>query len=205
MITEKILCQGNITLRQIELEDCTTTYVEWLNNPDVNQYLETKWSQQTMESVRNFVISQRGNEHSILFAIMWDPDGGRERQEIAGRDNRSGQHIGNIKIGPINEHYRHADISYFIGDKALWNKGIATEAIRLVTEFGFDELKLHRVEAGAYAAAVGSWKALEKNGFVREAVFREQVISNGNYMDVYRYGILEPEFLACTKHTKHSG
>lgn len=155
-----------------------------------------------MESVKDFVVSQRANEHSILFAIMRDQAGGRQQQEMAYKYNRSGQHVGNIKIGPVNEHYRHADISYFIGDKALWNKGIATEAIRLVTEFGFHELKLHRVEAGAYAAAVGSWKALEKNGFVREAVFREQVISNGHYMDVYRYGILEPEFSAHTRQIK---
>ena len=34
---------------------------------------------------------------------------------------------------------------------------------------------------------------LEKNGFLREAVFREQVVSNGEYMDVYRYGILKQD------------
>lgn len=129
-----------------------------------------------MPAIKSFVASQRENDHSFLFAIMY-----------------TGTHIGNIKIGPINRHHHHADISYFIGEKNLWHKGIATEAIGLIRDFGFNELKLHRIEAGVYSAAIGSWKALEKNGFLREAVFREQVMSGDKYIDVYRYGILSSE------------
>lgn len=178
MTTEAIKTGKIVSLRQIEMGDCTDQYVDWLNDPDVNQYLETKWSRQDMESIKAFVKMQRENNHSILFAIV---------------SNEDNKHIGNIKIGPIHELYRHADISYFIGDKQYWNKGIATEAIRLVCEFGFEELGLHRLEAGAYAAAVGSWKALEKNGFHREGIFREQVILDCRYMDIYRYGLLRRE------------
>lgn len=166
-------------LRQITEEDCTDKYVEWLNDPKVNQYLETRWNKQTRNSILEFVKFQRKNDHSVLFAIILNSDN---------------SHIGNIKIGPWNRHHNHADISYFIGDKDYWNKGIATEAIHLVCQFSFNELGIHRVEAGTYSAAVGSWKALEKNGFKREAVFREQVISNGKYMDIYRYGLLNYEF-----------
>ena len=104
--------------------------------------------------------------------------------------------IGNIKIGPINKKHNHADISYFIGEKDLWNKGIATECINLASSFGFSDLHLHRVEAGTYSKAIGSQKALEKNGFSREGVFRKQAISNGEYIDVYRYGLLAEEY--CT-------
>lgn len=179
MITNKIKAGKLISLRQIEMKDCMDHYVEWLNDPEVNQYLETKWVRQDMESIEAFVKSQRENNHSVLFAII-------SREENS--------HIGNIKIGPIHEHYRHADISYFIGDKQFWNKGIATEAIKLVCEFGFEELRLHRIEAGAYAAAVGSWKALEKNGFHREGIFRDQVILNNEYMDTYRYGLLRSDW-----------
>lgn len=179
MITKEVLNVGGVTLRQIELDDCTTTYVDWLNDPEVNQYLETRWSEQSLESIRGFVESQRNNNHSILFAIILC---------------YNSKHIGNIKIGPINNYHKHADISYFIGDKSMWNKGIATAAIKLTTGFGFEHLDLHRIEAGAYSASIGSWKALEKNGFKREAVFREQVMSKGQWMDVYRYGILKRDF-----------
>lgn len=179
MITNKQLHGHQIYLRQIELTDCNDTYVKWLNDPDVNQYLETKWSEQNIDSVCSFVKSQRENMHSILFAII---------------TNVENRHIGNIKIGPIHPHYNHADISYFIGEKEYYHKGIATEAIKLVCKFGFNELNLHRIEAGAYDCAVGSWRALEKNGFIREAVFKEQILFNGSYIDVYRYAIIESEY-----------
>ena len=179
MITNKILRGKNITLRQISIQDCSDNYVDWLNDPEVNQYLETKWSNWDLKAIRGFVASQRDSDHSILFSIFF---------------NENERHIGNIKIGPIHEQYHHADISYFIGEKNLWGKGIATEAIHLVCEFGFIDLGLHRLEAGAYCEAVGSWKALERNGFRREAVFREQVIFEGKYIDVYRYGLLESEY-----------
>ena len=179
MTIDKILAGETIILRQITLEDCGNRYVEWLNDPDVNQYLETKWSTQNLESVRLFVKSQRENNHSVLFAIVC---------------KENDRHIGNIKIGPIHPHYRHADISYFIGDKEYWQKGIATEAIRLVCRFGFDELNLHRIEAGAYDCAVGSWKALENCGFTREGIFKEQVFFDNKYIDIYRYGLLKKSF-----------
>lgn len=179
MVTNSILNGSAVYLRQIELSDCTEQYVEWLNDPDVNLYLETKWYEQNITTIKSFVESQRENNHSVLFAI------------ILKNNNR---HIGNIKIGPIHPHYLHADISYFIGDKHQWHRGIATEAIKLICEFGFNELNLHRIEAGAYDCAIGSWKALEKCGFKREGILREHVLLNDKYIDIYRYGLLKTEY-----------
>ncbi|KHM52663.1 hypothetical protein NZ47_03425 [Anaerovibrio lipolyticus] len=179
MLTNVRLSTGGVLLRQVVLSDCTPSYVSWLEDPEVNQYLETRWTEQTLESVRSFVQSQLGSENSILFAIMLEDDG---------------RHIGNIKLGPINEHHHYADISYFIGDKSMWGKGIATKAINLVCGYGISDMNLHRIEAGTYAKAIGSQRALEKNGFIKEAVFRKQVITNNGYEDVYRYGLLMDEY-----------
>ena len=179
MITEAILDGGSFFLRQIELSDCTCNYVNWLNNPIINQCLETRWKKQSLNSIREFVNDQRNNDHSILFAIVIKKDR---------------QHIGNIKLGPINRFHNHADISYFIGEESYWNRGIATKAINLVAEYAFYNLDIHKVEAGCYSSAIGSQKALEKNFFIKEAVFREKVIYQGRYHDVYRYGLLKKEF-----------
>ena len=173
MITSKILEGEKIILRQIELSDCTERYVEWLNDPEVNQYLETKWIEQSLETVKDFVCAQRENDDSILWAII-------SKENLI--------HIGNIKIGPINKYHHHADISYFIGEKDYWGKGIATEAIQLVTEYGLNELKLHKLEAGTYEDAIGSQKALEKNAYVKEGVLVEHVYFRGGYKAVFRYG-----------------
>ena len=179
MITSKIETGKLVLLRQIELSDCTDTYVQWLNDPNVNQYLETKWQKQDMDAVWRFVQLQRENNHSVLFAIVF----------LDGR-----QHIGNLKIGPIHSHYKYGDISYFIGEKQLWGKGLATEAIKLACKFGFEERGLHKLEAGAYENAIGSWKALEKNGFKREGIIRDHGIVKNKFVNVFRYGLLKDEF-----------
>lgn len=179
MTTDIRMIGEKIYLRQIIMDDCNERYVAWLNDPEVNQYLETKWSEQDIDAVRLFVKTQMENVHSVLFAIV-------------NMDNDL--HIGNIKIGPVHSHYKHADISYFIGEKTYWNKGIVSEAINLVCQFGFVNLNLHRIEAGAYECAIGSWKALEKCNFKREGVFRKQVFFNNEYIDIYRYGLLKEEY-----------
>lgn len=162
-------------LRQLTLDDCSPAYARWLNDPQVNQYLETKWSRQDLDSIKQFVQEQRESKDSILFAIIC---------------NETGRHIGNLKIGKIHPHYHHADLSYFIGDKRCWGKGFATEAVGLACGYGFMELGLNRLEAGTYELAQGSLRVLEKNHFQREGVFRGQVFFCGRYIDVYRYALM---------------
>ena len=70
MTTETIKTGKIVSLRQIEMKDCTYQYVGWLNDSEVNRYLETKWFRQDMESIKAFVKAQRENNHSILFAIV---------------------------------------------------------------------------------------------------------------------------------------
>lgn len=181
MLTSARLLTGGVLLRQIELSDCTPSYVSWLEDPEVNQYLETRWTEQNIDSIRSFVQLQRDSEDSILFAITLLEDG---------------RHIGNIKLGPINKYHHHADVSYFIGDKTMWGKGIATKAINVVCGYGINYLKLHRVEAGTYETAVGSQRALEKNGFTKEAIFRKRAFFNGKFVDTYRYGLMAEEYRA---------
>ena len=154
------LVGSSILLRICQLSDCTEDYVSWLNDPNVNQYLETRFSVQTLQSIRSFVDSIMESDSSYLFAIV----------ALGGN-----KHIGNIKLGPIHPYYLYADVSYFIGDRGYWGKGIATEAIRLVTDFAFSQLRLHRVQAGVFECNVGSIKALEKSGFVLEGRLRKQL------------------------------
>ena len=157
MIYNKEIIGNKIKLRTVELSDCRKYYLDWLNDPEVNQYLETRWHEQSIDTIKEFVKSIRESSHSYLFAIIYQD-----------------KHIRNIKIGPIHPIYKFADVSYFIGDKNCWKKGIATEAIKLVGKFAFEELNLHRLEAGAFEQNIGSQKALLANGFVKEATYHKK-------------------------------
>jgi len=164
MLCEKMLVSSHkkLYLRVVELSDCTDTYLGWLNNRQVNLFLETRWEEQSLPKIKMFVENIRNSTHSCLFAIISLPEE---------------KHIGNIKLGPIHPHYPHADISYFIGDCSYWGKGYAAEAIMLVTEWAFTDLGLHKVQAGVFDENIGSIKALQKAGFVQEACYKENLIS----------------------------
>ena len=173
-----------ISLRAVAIEDCNDTYLTWLNNPNVNGFLETRWSTQTLDVIKSFVEGIRQSNHSYLFAIT-----------IREGANGGTRHIGNIKIGPINPFYAYADISYFIGEEDCWGKGIATEAISLVCKFGFEELGLHKIQAGVFGKNIGSIKALKRVGFKNEGCLREQLFTFDNVDDHLYFGILREELM----------
>ncbi|MEX2104460.1 MAG: GNAT family protein [Bacilli bacterium] len=76
--------------------------------------------------------------------------------------------------------------SCFIGyslDKIHNGKGYMTEAVQLVTDYAFNELHLHRIEAGVMPHNLGSIKVLEKAGYVKEGIARKNVKINGKWED----------------------
>lgn len=170
----------SVSLRLLTLDDCTPAYEGWLADPQVNRYLETRWSPQTSKMIRAFVAAMLASPTDYLFAIERRADH---------------WHIGNLKIGPIHLRHHYADISYFIGERAEWGKGRATEAIALATDFAFRRLSLDRLQAGLYAGNQGSARALERVGFRLEGVFRQQLQNDqGIREDCLLYGLLRSEW-----------
>ena len=151
-----------LRLRDLRPEDVTPDYVGWLNDPAINRHLETRFTDQREDSVRDFVAEQRANPDVFLL-----------RMALAQDDT----HIGNIKLGPINRHHASAQISLLIGDRAFQGQGLATEAIRAVSEWGFATLALARIEGGCYADNLGSLRAFLKSGYTVEGFRRAAVVA----------------------------
>ncbi len=84
---------------------------------------------------------------------------------------------------------KSAEIGYWIGEPH-WGKGIATNAIELITRYAFDELKLMRIFAGVFEYNVGSMRVLEKNGFMKEGVSKKAIFKNGKFWEEHRYALL---------------
>lgn len=175
-----VLSGEKIFLRRLTEEDATQEYVNWMNDPEINQYLDSRFYEQTLESTKSFIRSVT-NDNNYQFGIF---------------EKKSGKHIGNIKLGSINAHDKSADIGFLIGEKSYWGRGIATEAIALVTEFAFNTLNLHKVWGGAYSPNVGSIKAFLKNGFEREGVRKKQHFCNGEFVDGNLFGKINNNYKA---------
>ena len=163
-----------IYLRRIELNDVSDIYVQWLNDPEINKFLETRYRVQTIHSVREFVEETIKNKNILFLAIC---------------TNDSSKHIGNIKLGPINIIHKFAEMSLFIGEKNQWGKGLATEAISILTNYAFKNLKLNKINAGCYSENKGSERAFLKSGYESQGALKNQWIVDGKYQDDLSFGL----------------
>lgn len=169
----------NVYLRLLEMSDCGERYLTWLRDPEVNRFLETRWVEQTDATIEDFVTEMRRGPDNYLFGIV---------------HLETERHIGNIKVGAVNHIHKHCEVGYFIGDREMWGKGIATEAIRLATQFAFERLDLHRAQAVVDVDNPASAKALERVGYTREGTMREKLFMDGRWNDQFLYGILRADF-----------
>jgi ribosomal-protein-alanine N-acetyltransferase len=94
--------------------------------------------------------------------------------------------IGYYRMKP--EHYR-AEVGYMLFPEYN-GKGIVSEALGKVIEYGFNEMKLHSIEAILDPENIGSEKVLVKNGFVKEAHLIENEFYEGRFLDSMIYSLL---------------
>jgi len=102
--------------------------------------------------------------------------------------------IGNIALtevfrGPLQSCY----IGYYL-DLECNGNGYMTEAVSLAVKFGFEEIKLHRIEAGVMPHNLRSMRVLEKAGFVKEGIARKNVNINGKWEDHQVLAILDEDY-----------
>ena len=167
-----------IYLRRLRASDVSLHYLQWMNAPEVNRYLESRYYEHTMESLHAFVAAMAEDPYNLFTGIFLKDDD---------------RHIGNIKLGPINLHHGHADIGLLIGEPTCWGKGYASEAIGILSDFAFNEIGLHRLTAGAYADNEGSSRAFEKRGYVREGILRSHWLCGGAFQDGVCLGKVNPK------------
>jgi len=179
-VKQKVIIEGErIFLREVVLSDATATYCEWLNDPEVNQYMECRFEKATVKKLRDYINEKKNDPDNLLLAI------------VSKAQNR---HIGNIKIGPINHRHKFAKVGIIIGEKSIWRRGFATEAVKLAVDYAFNTLGLHKLTAGVYANNSASVRVFEKSGFVKEGLEKKQYYCNGQYVDCVSFGILKDEF-----------
>jgi len=100
--------------------------------------------------------------------------------------------IGSIGIHEISRVNKKCEIGYYLG-KRFRGKGHMTEAVKLILEFIFKKLKLHRIEVTIHPENIRSQKLIERVGGKYEGYMREGVNLKGKFVDAKLYGILEKD------------
>lgn len=171
------LKSGNIELRSFRKTDAKKM-LELANNEKISQNLRDGFPYPyALKDAENFIQNCQSQKIKSSFAIFCN-----------------GVYVGNIGLAIGQDIYRKsAELGYFIGEP-FWNKGIATIAVNLITEYGFKHLDLVRIYSGIFEYNTPSMRVLEKCGFIREAVLRKSVIKKNKIWDEVRYAKINPKY-----------
>jgi [ribosomal protein S5]-alanine N-acetyltransferase len=176
-----------VLLRPLERSDLNERYLGWLNDPEVTRYTETGIFPSTAADLEKYYHDVSTSKSQVMLAIV---------------DKKSGQHIGNVKLGPIHWIHRNATFGILIGEKKFWGRGVGLEATRLMVEYGFTRLNLHRIGLGVFADHEAAVRCYEKVGFKVEGRLREDLFQGGpdgghyggKYQDRLWMGLLRSEY-----------
>lgn len=106
----------------------------------------------------------------------------------------SGKIIGRAGIHNWNkEHYR-AEIGYVMEEEDYKRKGLMSEAVKAIIEYGFKELKLNRLEALVGKNNTASLRIIEKNNFVKEGVLKQHYYLNNGFEDSIVFSLLAEDY-----------
>ena len=171
----------NVLLRPIKRSDISY-FLKWFNDPEILQYL-TLYLPMTEMSEEKFIeeLGTTRARSDALFVI----------EVIEGASTKP---IGNCGLHQIDSKDHNANFGIIIGEKDYWSKSYGTEAAKLVINYGFQQLNLHRIYSNAVAFNERSIKLHKKIGFREEGCLRQAMFKNGQYHDLLQFGILREEW-----------
>jgi len=179
-MSEIVFLKGpRIHLRALTEKDLTDEYLQWLNDEEVCRHNSHAIFPNTEQKMKNY-FNRLDDQKEVVLAII---------------DTKTGKHIGNISLQNINWISKNAEFAILLGDKRYWGKGYGEDAARLIVNYGFDRLNLHRIYCGTIEGNDGMKKLAVKLNMQQEGVRKEAIYKHGQYFDIIEYGILKKEHL----------
>ena len=165
-----------IELRTIEEEDIEF-FTRARNHPEVRRHIHVfRTPRSVTREAKTFFENAEETDDKASFLVCAD-------------DER----VGSVRLSPIVDTRRWANLAYWI-EPDHQSDGYAMEACELVVEYGFEELRLHRISAVTMAPNTASRRLLERLDFTHEGTKRESAFAEGEHVDEEQYGLLETEW-----------
>ena len=187
---DSILVGERVRLRGVR-DDDLATLAKWEMDPGRMTTLTNKVAPPSEAAAKERIAKWSANEKDDLgFAIetLGDPP----------------VLVGNIGLFGVHPKDRCATIGIALGREHI-GRGYGTDAMRVIVDYGFREMGLHRIQLGVAPFNPAGIRAYEKAGFVEEGRYRESVMHDGRWYDEVLMSILDHEWAARrTSETGHS-
>ena len=165
-----------IYLRPMVEED-TDMIVAWRNKPSVKNY---------------FIYQADFTREGHLYWLHEVVEKGRACQMII-CDKADNIPLGSVYIRDIDHTHHKGEYGIFIGEEAARGRGIGTEAAKLMIQYGFEELGLHRIYLRVLSGNKQAIRSYEKAGFEQEGYLKDDVCINGKFVDIVWMAIVNKE------------
>jgi [ribosomal protein S5]-alanine N-acetyltransferase len=174
-----------LSLREVSLSDTETIHI--LHSlPESDEY-NTMGVPENIDSTRELVLEWKESQVTIP----------RVKYVFCIEDNE-GRFVGLIGLNLGKPKYRNAEVWFKLFPE-FWKRGYATEALQSILAFSFEDLKLHRVEAGCAVENIASARVLEKSGMTKEGRCRRLLPIRGEWKDNFEFAILETDHFGAIK------
>jgi RimJ/RimL family protein N-acetyltransferase len=165
-------------------EEYVERYRDWFNDLEVTQFVSNFGAVFTTEAEENWYRSQAENDDPT-FTIHYLSDD---------------KPIGNCGLHNINQGNDHGEMGIVLGEKEYWNRGLGTEAVRLITDFGFTALGLRGISLAVKGFNERARRVYGKVGYQTAGRVRDFYKIDGNYYDEIIMDILREEFYEKNEH-----
>lgn len=177
----KTIQTERLLLRQFTIDDAEAMYENWAKDPEVTKFL--RWQphanlEVTRALLRDWVSSYEDPSYYSWMIVLKDGN----------------VPIGSIGILDVSEIDESAEIGYCMG-KAWWGKGLMTEALKAVLQFGFAEVGFNRLEAYHSVNNPASGRVMQKAGMTFEGIAKQKYSTNLGFHDCNLYAVLKQEYL----------
>jgi len=173
------LVTNKAQLRSLDISDAAEFYA-WSCDREVTQFSLSAYAYpQSKGDIATWLSGINANTKCVSFGICC---------------GESGKLIGYAGIASISTLNRSGEYFILIGNKAYWGEGIGTEVTKVITDYGFNTLGLHRIELTAYANNPSAIHAYENAGYVHEGLKKQSGFRNGEFVDKVMMAILAPDW-----------
>jgi ribosomal-protein-alanine N-acetyltransferase len=139
------------------------------------------------QNVSRYLVSTFPYPYTRDDAEWWIGTGSKQNGAVTRVIEYQGLFVGSVGISPQSGWRDHlGEIGYWVAEE-YWGKGIATAALRQMTDYGFANRQFRKLYAPVLGPNVASMSVLEKCGYQREAILRDEVQKGGVYFDIHHF------------------
>lgn len=154
-------------------------YTAWMNHPKTRKYARFNIPQ-TIEEVKKLFEPKKEAVKDEIFFEIWHK-----------KDKKPVGYAGFLWI----QWFTHNAHIFYLIDPDYWGQNIGTEAGKLIIEYGFKELNLHKITARMFSKNKASLHVAEKIGLAHEITLQKEIYIDGEHVDALEYSIFKEDFI----------